>query len=361
MSEGMLKQAKARSTAVQWLTGPAEQLPFDDGALDAVVTTSAFHFFDQPVALREFHRVLRPGGLRRSPRSAHGKSRCFLLSKLRSTGSPPRTTRPRGRCARCSRAPGSTVGDQHRVRIGRCGRSCCRISSPWESRPDRLCRGLRWGAPRDAARRAGRGASVGAVAHRLTAAVVRWFERAVGARPTESDLHVDRRFLICLADLGNEPHEDDHETGRQKEHVTPEPPRGRPAQGHGRRLATNPRQEAGPHRRSRARSGRSLAPRHIFEQLAPGDGGNRRHLDMRCSLDRSGGDNSLARSPLVCGRPRHCHITTECRLVGRRGPCRDTSPGPEFSLRNEAPVRQVRPRLSACQISARRRWRRWPS
>ena len=36
---------------------------FDDGALDAVVTTSAFHFFDQPAALREFHRVLAPGGL----------------------------------------------------------------------------------------------------------------------------------------------------------------------------------------------------------------------------------------------------------------------------------------------------------
>jgi ubiquinone/menaquinone biosynthesis C-methylase UbiE len=48
---------------VQWLRGPAEQLPFDDGALDAVVTTSAFHFFDQPAALREFHRVLAPGGL----------------------------------------------------------------------------------------------------------------------------------------------------------------------------------------------------------------------------------------------------------------------------------------------------------
>jgi ubiquinone/menaquinone biosynthesis C-methylase UbiE len=39
----------------------AEQLPFDDGALDAVVTTSAFHFFDQPAALREFHRVLASG------------------------------------------------------------------------------------------------------------------------------------------------------------------------------------------------------------------------------------------------------------------------------------------------------------
>jgi len=63
MSDGMLNQARARSNRVQWLRGPAEQLPFDDGALDAVVTTSAFHFFDQPAALREFHRVLAPGGL----------------------------------------------------------------------------------------------------------------------------------------------------------------------------------------------------------------------------------------------------------------------------------------------------------
>jgi ubiquinone/menaquinone biosynthesis C-methylase UbiE len=63
MSEGMLNQARSRSTQVQWRRGPAEQLPFDDEALDAVVTTSAFHFFDQPAALREFHRVLAPGGL----------------------------------------------------------------------------------------------------------------------------------------------------------------------------------------------------------------------------------------------------------------------------------------------------------
>lgn len=62
MSEGMLNQARSRSTKVQWLRGPAERLPFDDGSLDAVVTTSAFHFFDQPAALREFHRVLAPGG-----------------------------------------------------------------------------------------------------------------------------------------------------------------------------------------------------------------------------------------------------------------------------------------------------------
>ncbi len=63
MSEGMLKQAQSRSSEVTWLRGPAEQLPFDDGAVDAVVTTSAFHFFDQSAALREFHRVLAPGGL----------------------------------------------------------------------------------------------------------------------------------------------------------------------------------------------------------------------------------------------------------------------------------------------------------
>ena len=63
MSDGMLEQAKARSGAVTWLKGPAERLPLEDGSLDAVVTTSAFHFFDQPAAMREFHRVLTPQGL----------------------------------------------------------------------------------------------------------------------------------------------------------------------------------------------------------------------------------------------------------------------------------------------------------
>lgn len=63
MSDGMLEQAKARSSTVRWMKGPAERLPFEDASLDAVVTTSAFHFFDQPAAMREFHRVLAPGGL----------------------------------------------------------------------------------------------------------------------------------------------------------------------------------------------------------------------------------------------------------------------------------------------------------
>jgi ubiquinone/menaquinone biosynthesis C-methylase UbiE len=62
-SLGMLEQARERSGDVRWLHGSAERVPIDDGLLDAVVTTEAFQFFDQPAALREFHRLLAPGGI----------------------------------------------------------------------------------------------------------------------------------------------------------------------------------------------------------------------------------------------------------------------------------------------------------
>ena len=39
-----------------------EVLPFASGSLDAVTIGTAFHWFDGPRALRELHRVLRPGG-----------------------------------------------------------------------------------------------------------------------------------------------------------------------------------------------------------------------------------------------------------------------------------------------------------
>lgn len=63
LSLGMLRQA-ARRHRGGWLQGDALRLPVRDGALDAVVSTQAFHFMpDRGAALREFRRVLGPGGL----------------------------------------------------------------------------------------------------------------------------------------------------------------------------------------------------------------------------------------------------------------------------------------------------------
>jgi SAM-dependent methyltransferase len=47
---------------VAWVRGDSGRLPFRGGAVDAVVCTQAFHFFDQPLAWREFRRVLTPSG-----------------------------------------------------------------------------------------------------------------------------------------------------------------------------------------------------------------------------------------------------------------------------------------------------------
>jgi len=42
--------------------GTAEALPVGNGEVDAVVVAQAFHWFDGPAAVAEFHRVLRPRG-----------------------------------------------------------------------------------------------------------------------------------------------------------------------------------------------------------------------------------------------------------------------------------------------------------
>ncbi len=47
---------------VRLLDGTAQSIPLPDGSVDAVFVGQAFHWFDQPVALAEIHRVLRPGG-----------------------------------------------------------------------------------------------------------------------------------------------------------------------------------------------------------------------------------------------------------------------------------------------------------
>jgi ubiquinone/menaquinone biosynthesis C-methylase UbiE len=113
MSEGMLAQARARSSKVQWRKGPAEHLPFEDGTLDAVVTTSAFHFFDQPAALREFHRVLAPGGTAAvatlSPRQA------LPLHRLSANRLNPAHNPSPAEMRALFEDAGFRVDDQHRV------------------------------------------------------------------------------------------------------------------------------------------------------------------------------------------------------------------------------------------------------
>lgn len=48
---------------VEWRLGAAERMPFADATFDAAVATDAFHHFrDQDAAVREFARVVRPGG-----------------------------------------------------------------------------------------------------------------------------------------------------------------------------------------------------------------------------------------------------------------------------------------------------------
>ena len=114
MSDGMLALARARSSAVQWRKGPAEHLPFEDDTLDAVVTTSAFHFFDQPAALREFHRVLRPGGLAAvatlSPRQP------LPLHRLSANRLNPAHNPSPAEMRALFEGAGFRVSDQHRVR-----------------------------------------------------------------------------------------------------------------------------------------------------------------------------------------------------------------------------------------------------
>ena len=62
-SDRMLAYAKQKFTQAKWAVGNAEKIPLPDASVDAVICAQAFHFLDRDAALKEAHRVLKPGGV----------------------------------------------------------------------------------------------------------------------------------------------------------------------------------------------------------------------------------------------------------------------------------------------------------
>jgi ubiquinone/menaquinone biosynthesis C-methylase UbiE len=63
MMRRLERRLRERASAARVLRTPAEELPFEDSSFDFAVSTLVLcTVSDQPRALRELHRVLRPGG-----------------------------------------------------------------------------------------------------------------------------------------------------------------------------------------------------------------------------------------------------------------------------------------------------------
>jgi len=62
VSDQMLELARRRIPQGDFVRGNAEALPFADGQFHAAICAQAIHWMDQPKALAEMSRVVRPGG-----------------------------------------------------------------------------------------------------------------------------------------------------------------------------------------------------------------------------------------------------------------------------------------------------------
>lgn len=64
INEGMLNIARSKSSSIEWINAPAEELPFNENHFDCVVSQFGLMYFEnQSGAIREMMRVLKPGGL----------------------------------------------------------------------------------------------------------------------------------------------------------------------------------------------------------------------------------------------------------------------------------------------------------
>jgi ubiquinone/menaquinone biosynthesis C-methylase UbiE len=75
------------------LEGAAEALPLTDASVDAVAVGAAFHWFDQPAALAQIRRVLRPPGVLGLLGNGFDTSRAWV-AQVRELLGPPALGRP---------------------------------------------------------------------------------------------------------------------------------------------------------------------------------------------------------------------------------------------------------------------------
>ena len=60
--DAMRERLRAALPGVEALAGTAEAMPLPDESVDAVVCAQSFHWFATKAALRDIHRILKPGG-----------------------------------------------------------------------------------------------------------------------------------------------------------------------------------------------------------------------------------------------------------------------------------------------------------